>query len=633
MKEIDFDELDRAVNAIIDQRIKPAPAASHAASDDDDSDGIDQDDSRQTSSGYLSSGSVPAASGAMVDEDGPARVRSIDDMPPHGSDDASSDDTNDADDSDDSQSQPKSRKRRRFMDVKHKASASGMKVIQPLSTTDLAKQGFHPSEAASDDTKLDYVVTSKPFFDIKPARQRKASDVTFLIDREESTGELVAAANGDDAPLSQPTDDAVDDHNVSATATQDTPRDPKVESEPVSTLPVEPELDVAESVDADDFLDTLESLEVKELKDEPMVPAVPPAASTAMPPQSAAPPAPAQMTDLVAAPEAPPAIDEATEAVDIADTLDSTIEDKDKNFSTRYRGTPPSRLDQSAGEAPAEPADAAYAPAAPISELETAPVIPPADDVESPMQSPFVAEAKIEKRPLGRVNVGADDAMKTAEEAQLQTKRHQTISAPTQPPEEAPAPVAETLAPTEESAPAMPPVPAESSETPVQTNEVPDEHEDEQADEETAFNEDLPEELQFNLMELESDSTHAIGDNGDDEEALPAASELPTVLVPTPAVPVKEKKVPEPKSIPKPTPEPSVEPEPAPAAHQIPRQYSEKGYKEVESAPIYDSATYREPVATAKKKSGWWVVVAIIGLIVLGGGGGALIFLMQSGGL
>lgn len=629
MKELDFDELDKAVNAIIDQRQAQdnTQTAAGANSDEMPAHPKKSESTGSRTSGYIGNSTAPSsyASNHSNDDDDDETSSSL----LLGDDAAAQDDTSttvdeeqtsDDDDTASSNQPTKPRKRRRFMDVKPAVSVRGMKVIQPLSANELAKQGMGPASNKPASPQLDYTVTSKPFFDIKPVRQKKASDVTFLIDREESTSELMAT---DSETKSNDEDTYTAPEEKVEPVVSDTF---DIDSAPAAVAPasealVEPTPEEDDTtIDPDEFRDTLEDLEVKTL-DAPVADTTPVATET----EVAFTDDTGESPDLAAGANSDailPFDDDKTPPVIVSPPLDTTVR-PDQPSPGEPAAVPPltdvdAPQEDNALENPVMPGGATASspetmePALPAVEVSTAEPEPvgAVDETAtlSPMTSPFLPDAKIEKRPLG--SLAAPDSETSSRDtppspqspSQAKITRHElVIDAPAavDPPEA----LSTTLSPEVVDSPEHSPEakPDESiAKQPVATDE---------------YSEDLPAEYQSGLLELEGDSTgRAFDDTTNDDTTSGQKS-------------TSEEKSHDDTSA-------TSDQVTAIGSQQIPRQYSEKKSEEVTSAPIYETESYKQPMATAaKQKSGWWVVVIVCAVILLGGGGGALLYLMQTGAL
>jgi hypothetical protein len=187
----------------------------------------------------------------------------------------------------------------------------------------------------------------------------------------------------------------------------------------------------------------------------------------------------------------------------------------------------------------------------------------------APLSSPFLTDAKVEKRPLG-------SSLPTTMAVPPTTSESET-----------------TTSVVDDSAAQLPAMPSE-----VESQ--------------------MPEELQGDLIAVEAD-THMGMPKTDESHPLETTAE-----------PKKEEKKLEAPAAPILLEEPhSAEEKPA-GPPSIPQQYREEPNSgEKESGAIYDTDTYHQPLAhPAKKKSGWmWVLWIVIILLVGAGGGAALYFL------
>ena len=218
-------------------------------------------------------------------------------------------------------------------------------------------------------------------------------------------------------------------------------------------------------------------------------------------------------------------------------------------------------------EAPVEPADDDDDAVFAIDDLE--------DTTPEPLTSPFITDAKVEKRPLG--SPAAD-----------------------QTPVVEPVPIA----------------PIESSDAAIDVD----------ADDQLpATSADvapiLPPELQKDLMVIETDGDTSTSANEPSEVAAaePATESQEAPVEPTNNEPEPEKDKPE-TEIPTPA---------GPAS--IPQQYKEEpSTGDQTNGGIYDTNNYHQPLAhPVKKKSGWLWIVWILLLLIIGGGGAAVLYLFN----
>lgn len=200
------------------------------------------------------------------------------------------------------------------------------------------------------------------------------------------------------------------------------------------------------------------------------------------------------------------------------------------------------------------------ADAAPSAEEVSMPEVelPNAVDTEesAPLQTPFLADTKVEKRPLGAFAV--EQQVAAGDTSDVETVNDGAV--------------------------AQEQVPTNSFSMPGQ--------------EATS---DLPDELQHDLVKIESDSevTHQ---ELAEEKPVPAPSFAAPVVTPVPAA--------------------------APGPASIQPQYKEEpSSTKEEHAAIYDTDSYHKPLAhPAKKKSGWLWVLWIVLLLALGAGGAAALY-------
>lgn len=190
---------------------------------------------------------------------------------------------------------------------------------------------------------------------------------------------------------------------------------------------------------------------------------------------------------------------------------------------------------------------------------------PAATPEPTPLTSPFLPDAKVEKRPLG--------------------------GAPTEEPDHAP-----VLADADEKKTVDDP----NAQLPAVPQDV---------------EQPLPAEFHSDLVAVEADTTTPETPQKKESEEKPAEKPETAKAAPTPAVssPVPDKK----------------DEQPAPSGPaSIPQQYKEEPSSgDKENGAIYDTDTYHQPLAhPAKKKSGWLWVVWIVLILLLGAGGGAALY-------
>lgn len=269
---------------------------------------------------------------------------------------------------------------------------------------------------------------------------------------------------------------------------------------------------------------------------------------------------------------------EPTEAtgVDQSSTGDSFAMPDPIDFANQHQQAEPESSDDVAVEP--EVADNAVdetpAPQEESSQSDT----PQLEPEDKPLSSPFLPDAKVEKRPLGGL--------------------------PVEPVVEASTPAAETAAVTE---PALEPnmetgaegatesdtVPADDAQIPPEVPPAPEP--------EPEAIKPLPEELAGDIMALESSTTGASEPKSDE----PAADAMSTV---------------------------EAQPATGVGPASIPQQYAEQpSTGDQSNGSIYDTAAYHQPLAHPEKhKSSWGMIIAIIVLLIVGALGGAAYFYFVS---
>ncbi len=196
-------------------------------------------------------------------------------------------------------------------------------------------------------------------------------------------------------------------------------------------------------------------------------------------------------------------------------------------------------------------------------------------DSPTPMTSPFLTDAKVEKMPLGKTPPLGNTETAVVTEKVDDTKREDDVE---------PAPKEDSP---ESKVPGI-----------EKTNEALDEAQPQVA---------LPDELKSDLLEIESDAT-----NQSSEALITSPKPAPS---PRPARPI------------------GVSPIVAPSLLSRPESVNSSS-NTAQHDPIYSTAAYQHHQTTPiRKKPGWWVVVAILGLLVLGAGGGVLFYLISTGSL
>lgn len=218
------------------------------------------------------------------------------------------------------------------------------------------------------------------------------------------------------------------------------------------------------------------------------------------------------------------------------------------------------------------------------------------NETTPPLTSPFLADAKVEKRPLG--------GLSTPEAGEETKPEPQDVATET---DTKPEIVEPTLPQPEETEPTSEPEVPGPAETPVKVPKLP-------GDEDMTA--PLPEELRGDLMAVEADTTH---DEMKQQHDIELEKEQPSDKSKEAAV--------------KDAPKPEVKSE-SPASTgptSIPQQYQEEpSTGDQDNGAIYDTSTYHQPLAhPAKKKSGWMWVIWIVVILLLGAAGGAAIYFMK----
>lgn len=222
---------------------------------------------------------------------------------------------------------------------------------------------------------------------------------------------------------------------------------------------------------------------------------------------------------------------------------------------------------------------------------EALPKVQPEKDAEKtsdqPLASPFLPDAKVEKRPLGSLS-----------------------------------PLTPMIAPEHEL---MTPTPDDSeAQLPAKPSDVKSETPEE-------FNQDLMSvEADTHMGVPKTDETHPIDGKYDEPAAAPktesVASEEESVTAEAPAKSQAD------KDAARHTPEKDEETtaEPTTGRISIPQQYREQPSSgETESGAIYDTDAYHQPLShPAKKSSGWWWVLWILLILIVGVGAGVGLYFL-----
>lgn len=206
----------------------------------------------------------------------------------------------------------------------------------------------------------------------------------------------------------------------------------------------------------------------------------------------------------------------------------------------------------------------------------------PVDKADTPLESPFLPDAKVDKRPL--------DALAGAS-VSVQPEKSVSIELPIEP----------------EGEPAK----------------------------------QLPPELSADLMSIESSTTQSIeplAAVSDDTAAIPSSPEPKQPQEPVPAAASETKSVPPPKTEPEPeishVIEPKGPPMPPPAPTPVSAEALIDDMKPLKKTgtPIFDTTTYHQPLSHPDKHtSSFLVIVAILVLLILGTLAGAAYFYFTSG--
>lgn len=285
-------------------------------------------------------------------------------------------------------------------------------------------------------------------------------------------------------------------------------------------------------------------------------------------------------SDAMPKPVATPTMDaseEKPEAVPEKETpVLSAAEEKPSANNAAATSDWPDPLDMMTPVASEKKEDEAAEPA-PTSEVPQPETEP--DTMPAPLTSPFLPDAKVEKRPLGGAVPEENESPSGEDDISRAPMADDTEKSVDDPNKQLPA-------------------------DPTEVEPI------------------LPEELSGDLMAVEADTTHAelkrVHDEGAQQSAPAAAQEAPAEMQ---SLETKE-----------PDTSPAKEEKPAPAGPtSIPQQYKEEpNTGDQDNGSIYDTDTYHQPLShPAQKKSGWMWVVWIVLILLVGAGGGALLYILK----
>jgi hypothetical protein len=205
---------------------------------------------------------------------------------------------------------------------------------------------------------------------------------------------------------------------------------------------------------------------------------------------------------------------------------------------------------------------------------ETPAVAPESEDLQ-PLSSPFLTDAKVEKRPLGGTPITSEEAPEPDHTPVVANPDNEgTIDDPKD---------------------QLPPAVEETKK-------------------------ELPPEYQGDLVAIESGSVETVVPEPEKEEEAEAAEKKPEAPKPT-----------KPDTHPAALLEAKTEDEPAATGPtSIAQQYKEEpSTGDQHNGAIYDTEAYHKPLShPAKKKSGWTVVVWILAILVVGAGAGAALYFL-----
>ncbi len=254
--------------------------------------------------------------------------------------------------------------------------------------------------------------------------------------------------------------------------------------------------------------------------------------------------------------------------------------------------------DQSAAATPAQDIESLTAGSEPMEDTTTAPAKTPAEpaDNTAPLDSPFLPDAKVEKRPLGRP---AEPAEPAAPAVDLSGE------------------LAKEKSDTETPSIDAPPVTEPAKDKDAQLPEQP-----------------LPAELDSSLLSIETDTTTATqpeekpAAEAAEAPKVPETSETKAALTPdtnTEKAPPATSATPEASGAGSTPPATMPDPIRTMPSTSIPQQYKLQTEAKEESpvGGIYDTQPLAHP---AEKKPGWMLIVAIVAILILGAAGGAAVY-------
>jgi hypothetical protein len=299
----------------------------------------------------------------------------------------------------------------------------------------------------------------------------------------------------------------------------------------------------------------------------------------------------------IASPETPEATPEPTSQT-TPDTVTSPIEKEEPVTDSHIMPDPLDFHNFTMDETPSSTVDTSEV--AEDATVDAAIDVPKNEEAPSSLDTPFVSDSSVEKRPLGAFSTSTDEPVPQSEATEL----------------------------TE-------PMPELTSTTDATENEAvvdqPDERAEDHDSEVTSSSQEEPASLsEKNTPSLEAESVPTTSENAYDDDIKNQLSPVPEDSVPEElredivAVEAREATAM--------TANGSVS---VPAGGSITQQYAEKATPQsTEQTPVFDTKQYHQPLKHAeKKKSGWLTVVLIIAFVILGVGGGAAIYFFDPFGL